>query len=195
MLVMGGIVGSGIFINPYVVAQQVHTPALILGAWIFGGVIGVGGAFIWAELAATLPEVGGQYAYLREAYHPGVAFLYGWVLLLVIQTGGMAAVSITFARYFVELTGFGAPDWVVATAALAILTLINCLGVKTGGRTQSALMVMKIVAVSAMVIAGLTLTGKHLTVTTAAERHSSLTSFGAAMVPVLFAYGGGQTGD
>ena len=159
MLVMGGIVGSGIFINPYVVAQQVHTPALILGAWIFGGVVAVGGAFIWAELAATLPEVGGQYAYLREAYHPAVAFLYGWVLLLVIQTGGMAAVSITFARYFLELTGAHAPDWIVATAALATLTLINCLGVKTGGRTQSVLMVMKIVAISALVIAGLTLTG------------------------------------
>lgn len=195
MLVMGGIVGSGIFINPYVVAQQVHTPALILGAWIFGGVVGVGGAFIWAELAATLPEVGGQYAYLREAYHPAVAFLYGWVLLLVIQTGGMAAVSITFARYFLELTGVHAPDWIVATAALATLTLINCLGVKTGGRTQSALMVMKIVAVSALVIAGLTLTGKHVTVTTAAEREWSLTSFGAAMVPVLFAYGGWQTAN
>jgi APA family basic amino acid/polyamine antiporter len=195
MLVMGGIVGSGIFINPYVVAQQVHTPALILGAWIFGGVVGVGGAFIWAELAATLPEVGGQYAYLREAYHPAVAFLYGWVLLLVIQTGGMAAVSITFARYFLELTGLHAPDWMVATAALATLTFINCLGVKTGGRTQSALMVMKIVAIAALVIAGLTLTGKHVTATTAAEREWSLTSFGAAMVPVLFAYGGWQTAN
>src|ERR1700691_4335961 len=194
MLVMGGIVGSGIFINPYVVAQQVHTPALILGAWIFGGFIGVGGAFIWAELAATLPEVGGQYAYLREAYHPAVAFLYGWVLLLVIQTGGMAAVAITFARYFVELTGLRTPDWIVATAALATLTLINCLGVRTGGRTQSALMVMKIVAISALVIAGLTLTGKHVTIT-AAEREWSLTSFGAAMVPVLFAYGGWQTAN
>ena len=155
MLVMGGIVGAGIFINPYVVAQQVHPPALILGAWIFGGIIGVGGAFIWAELAATLPEVGGQYAYLREAYHPAVAFLYGWVLLLVIQTGGMAAVSITFARYFLELTGMRTPDWIVATTALATLTLINCLGVKTGGRTQSALMVMKIVAIAALVIVGL----------------------------------------
>jgi APA family basic amino acid/polyamine antiporter len=195
MLVMGGIVGSGIFINPYVVAQQVHTPALILGAWIFGGVIGVGGALIWAELAATLPEVGGQYAYLREAYHPAVAFLYGWVLLLVIQTGGMAAVSITFARYFVELTGLQARDWVVATAALAALTLINCFGVKIGGRTQSALMVMKIVAISALVIAGLVLTRKHVTITTAAEQASSLTSFGAAMVPVLFAYGGWQTAN
>jgi basic amino acid/polyamine antiporter, APA family len=195
MLVMGGIVGSGIFINPYVVAQQVHTPTLILGAWIFGGVVGVGGAFIWAELAATLPEVGGQYAYLREAYHPAVAFLYGWVLLLVIQTGGMAAVAITFARYFVELTGLQTPDWIVATAALGALTLINCLGVKTGGRTQSALMVMKIIAISALVIVGLTLTGRHVATTTAAERHSSLTSFGAAMVPVLFAYGGWQTAN
>lgn len=195
MLVMGGIVGSGIFINPYVVAQQVHTPALILAAWIFGGVVGVGGAFIWAELAATLPEVGGQYAYLREAYHPAVAFLYGWVLLLVIQTGGMAAVSITFARYFVDLTGIGVRDWVIAATALAILTLINCFGVKSGGRTQSALMVMKIVAISALVIAGLVLTGEQVNYTTVAEREWSLTSFGAAMVPVLFAYGGWQTAN
>ena len=195
MLVMGGIVGSCIFINPYVVAQQIHTPALILGAWIFGGLIGVGGAFIWAELAATLPEVGGQYAYLREAYHPAVAFLYGWVLLLVIQTGGMAAVSITFARYFLELTGAHTPDWLVATVALGTLTLINCLGVKTGGRTQSALMVMKIVAIAALVVVGLVLAGRHVTTTTAAEREWSLTSFGGAMVPVLFAYGGWQTAN
>jgi basic amino acid/polyamine antiporter, APA family len=195
MLVMGGIVGSGIFINPYVVAQQVHTPALILAAWIFGGVVGVGGAFIWAELAAMLPEVGGQYAYLREAYHPAVAFLYGWVLLLVIQTGGMAAVSITFARYFVDLSGLRTRDWVVATVALAVLTLVNCFGVKTGGRTQSALMVMKILAISVLVIAGLALTGGHVSMTTAVERGWSLTSFGAAMVPVLFAYGGWQTAN
>ena len=195
MLVMGGIVGSGIFINPYVVAQRLHTPALILAAWILGGVVGVGGAFIWAELAATLPEVGGQYAYLREAFHPAVAFLYGWVLLLVIQTGGMAAVAITFARYFVELTGLQAPDWVIATVALAALTIINCFGVKSGGRTQSVLMVVKIVAISTLVIAGLALTGRHATITTTAEREWSLTAFGAAMVPVLFAYGGWQTAN
>ena len=98
MLVMGGIVGSGIFINPYVVARQVRTPALILGAWALGGLLALAGAFIYAELAARMPEVGGQYAYLREAYHPAVAFLYGWVLLLVIQTGGMAAVAVTSRR-------------------------------------------------------------------------------------------------
>lgn len=195
MVVMGGIVGSGIFMNPYVVARQVHTPVLILGAWIFGGAIAVGGAFIWAELAATLPTVGGQYAYLREAYHPAIGFLYGWVLLLVIQTGGMAAVTITFARYFIELTGMHMQEWLVGATALGILTLVNCLGVKTGGRTQSALMVMKIVAIGLLVIAGLALAGSHATITTAAERSSSLASFGAAMVPVLFAYGGWQTAN
>ena len=104
MLVMGGIVGSGIFINPYVVAQQVHTPFLILGVWAFGGVVALAGALVYAELAARRPEVGGQYAYLRDAFHPAVAFVYGWTLLLVTQTGGMAAVAVTFARYFLEIT-------------------------------------------------------------------------------------------
>ena len=84
MVVMGGIVGAGIFMNPYVVAQQVHTPVLILGAWFVGGLVEIVGAFIYAELAGRMPAVGGQYAYLREAYHPALGFLYGWVLLLVI---------------------------------------------------------------------------------------------------------------
>src|SRR5437667_2342638 len=132
MLVMGGIIGSGIFINSYVVARQVHSPALILGAWAAGGLIALAGAFVYAELATALPLVGGQYAYLREAYHPGVAFLYGWVLLLVIQTGGMAAVSITFARYFLEATHLPVADWVVATIAIAIIIIINCLGDRHG---------------------------------------------------------------
>ncbi len=118
MVVMGGIVGAGIFMNPSVVARQVHTPLLILGVWVLGGLIALAAAFIYAELAARLPAVGGQYAYLREAYHPGVAFLYGWALLLVIQTGGMAAVALTFARYFVELTGTSFSDKGVAVAAL-----------------------------------------------------------------------------
>ena len=88
MIVMGGIIGSGIFMNPYVVARQVHTAFLILGVWVFGGLLALIAAFIWAELAVWRPDVGGQYAYLREAFHPSIAFLYGWVLLLVIQTGG-----------------------------------------------------------------------------------------------------------
>src|SRR5437660_12301339 len=84
MAVVGGIVGAGIFINPYLVAQRVHTVPLILGAWIAGGIVALLGGFIYAELAARAPVVGGQYAYLRDSLHPAVAFVYGWVLLLVI---------------------------------------------------------------------------------------------------------------
>jgi APA family basic amino acid/polyamine antiporter len=197
MLVMGGTVGAGIFINPYVVANQVHTPALILGAWLAGGVIALTGAFIWAELADRLPRVGGQYAYLREAYHPLVAFLYGWVLLLVIQTGGMAAVTVTFSRYFLELTGLHLPDWQIAVITLTILTVTNCLGVKSGSNVQSGLMVLKIVAIAMLVFCGILLVrAPHLAFRPVADQPLSaglVSSFGAAMVPVLFAYGGWQT--
>src|SRR6266480_706139 len=150
MAVMGGIIGAGIFINPYLVAQRVHTPALILGAWIVGGLIALAGGFIYAELAARLPVVGGQYAYLRNALHPAVAFTYGWVLLLVIQTGGMAAVAVTFARYFLELTRWQINDSIVATGALALLTAINCLGVRAGSRVQSAMTLTAIAAIGVL---------------------------------------------
>ena len=103
MLVMGGIIGSGIFVTPAEVARHVGTPALIIGAWLVGGVVALAGALVYAELAARQPAVGGQYAYLRDAYGPLPAFLYGWSLLLVIQSGGMAAVAITFARYLDDL--------------------------------------------------------------------------------------------
>ena len=155
MIVMGGIIGSGIFMNPYVVARQVHTPALILGAWAIGGLIALAGAFVYSELASRMPAVGGQYAYLRDAYHPAVAFLYGWVLLLVIQTGGMAAVAVTFAAYFLELTNLPISPAAVAVAVLAILAAVNCLGVRTGSSVQSGLMVLKIVAIVALVAGGL----------------------------------------
>ena len=105
MIVMGGIIGSGIFINPYVVARQVHTPALILGAWWPGGVVALLGAFVYAELAARRPEVGGQYAYLRDAYHPSSRSCTAGRCCSSMQTGGMAAVAVTFARYSLEITG------------------------------------------------------------------------------------------
>lgn len=203
MIVMGGIIGSGIFINPYVVARQVTTPFLILAVWAAGGLIALAAAFIWAELAALRPEVGGQYAYLREAYHPLIAFLYGWGLLLVIQTGGMAAVAVTFSRYFLELTNLRAPDTLIAALALAALTVINCFGVRAGSSVQSLLMVLKIVAILALIVCGLWLIGPlggSQTTTSSGDITSPslfsfgfLTTLGAAMVPVLFAYGGWQT--
>ncbi len=197
MIVMGGIVGSGIFMNPYVVARQVHTPFLILGVWLLGGLVALAGAFIYAELAARHPDVGGQYAYIRKAYHPAVAFVYGWGLLLVTQTGGMAAVAVTFARYFIELTGSTAPDWLIASLALAILTVINCFGVRGGGSVQNTLMALKILAIALLVGFGFAMSDpSRLSLLPAAGQPMSfnlLTAVGAAMVPVLFAYGGWQT--
>ena len=196
MIVMGGIIGSGIFMNPSVVALQVHTPFLILGAWILGGLFALAAAFIWAELAASRPDVGGQYAYLREAVHPGVAFLYGWVLLLVVHTGGMAAVAVTFARYFVELTYLPVSSASLAALVLATLTIINCLGVRAGSTVQSILMVLKIVAIAMLVVCGFLFASRSANPAGVLDRPPSvdlLTAFGAALVPVIFAYGGWQT--
>ena len=196
MIVMGGIVGSGIFINPYVVAERVHTPFLILGAWMLGGLLALLGAFIWAELATRLPGAGGQYLYLREAYHPSVAFLYGWVLLLVTQTGGMAAVAVTFAKYFREISGSSASDGVIAATSLLGLTAINCLGARAGSNVQSLLMVLKAGAIAAMVVLGLWLGGGSLHPLPLLDRPISLGlagAIGAAMIPIAFAYGGWQT--
>ena len=181
--------------NPSVVAQQVSSPVLIIGVWVAGGLIALTAGFIWAELAARRPEVGGQYAYLREAFHPLLAFLYGWGLLLVIQTGGMAAVAVTFARYFVELTNISIGESAIAVIALAGLTVINCLGVRAGSAVQSFLMVLKILAILGLIFCGFFLA-------TPASQASNpippvsfdlITAVGAAMVPVLFAYGGWQT--
>src|SRR6516164_9118906 len=103
MLVMGSVIGAGIFVVPHDVAKVVHTPALVLIAWVLGGMVSLAGSLVYADLARRRPHVGGQYAFLREAYHPVVAFLYGWCLLWVIQSGGMASVAVVFARYSLEL--------------------------------------------------------------------------------------------
>jgi APA family basic amino acid/polyamine antiporter len=196
MIVMGGIVGAGIFMNPSVVARTVGTPALILGVWVLGGLVALAGAFIYAELASLRPDVGGQYAYLREAYHPALAFVYGWCLLLVTQSGGMAAVAVTFARYGRDLTGSAASDALLATSALAVLTAVNCFGVRAGSAVQSALMVTKIAAVLGLVAVGLVAPSAPVSLRPVLDRPPSLdllTAVGAALVPVLFAYGGWQT--
>src|SRR6266571_4436155 len=195
MIVMGGIVGAGIFANPSEVAHRVHTPFLILGVWTLGGFIAMCGAFIWAELATRLPGTGGQYLYLREAYHPSVAFVYGWGLLLVTQSGGMAAVAVIFASYFRGLTGLGWSDSALAAIVLLSLTAINCLGARVGSNVQSVLMLLKIVAIAALVVGGLALGGSLKSGPLLGEPVSFglLKSIGAAMVPIAFAYGGWQT--
>ncbi len=194
MLVMGGIIGAGIFINPYVVAQRVHTPALILGAWAAGGGVALLGAFAYAELAQHLPAVGGQYAYLREAFHPAVAFVYGWALLLVIQTGGMAAVAVTFGHYVRALAGGGPRPGMLAALALGGLTIINCFGVRGGSNVQNALMLLKLAAIAGLVAAGeWLLPAAPAAAAGAGAAGAGWLDFGAAMTAVLYAYGGWQT--
>jgi APA family basic amino acid/polyamine antiporter len=197
MIVMGGIIGSGIFANPREVALELPSAPLLLAAWALGGVMALLGAFVYAELAARRPGVGGQYAYLRDAYHPLAAFLYGWVLLLVVQTGGMAAVALIFARYSGRLLGRDLPESLVGMSALLALTIVNCLGVAMGNRVQSILMVTKLAAIAVLIACGLFLVPAApppaSTEPGGASGLAGLFAFGAAMAPVLFAYGGWQT--
>ena len=105
MAVIGGIIGGGIFRTPATVAERVGSPGLILGAWIAGGAVALVGALCFGELGQRRPKAGGGYVYLRETWGPLAAFLYGWALLLVIATGAMAAVAVTFASYALALAG------------------------------------------------------------------------------------------
>ena len=120
MLVIGGVIGVGIFVNPAIVAHGLPSPALVLLAWTAGGAIALLGALVYAELAAIIPATGGEYAYLRETYGPLAGFLFGWTTLLVVQTGGKAAVTIIFAKNFDLLVGGGLSEPMVVVATLVV---------------------------------------------------------------------------
>ncbi len=199
MLMMGGIVGVGIFANPAIVAHAVHSPALALGAWCLGGVVAILGAFVYAELAARIPATGGEYVYLRDTYGPLAGFLFGWTTLFVVQAGGMAAVSIVFARNLNVLIGGGVSEKAIVVAVLAGLAAINCVGVKSGNGLQSLLGLLKVAAIAALIVAGLLLVPHRAPAVAAVpEAGGSLAiwkAFGGAMIPVVFSYGGWQTAN
>jgi APA family basic amino acid/polyamine antiporter len=195
MLVMGGIVGAGIFSNPSVVAKMVHSGVLMMVVWAIGGAIALAGAFVYAELAARHPASGGHYAYMRDAFHPAVAFMFGWAILLVVQTGGIAAVSVIFARYFLAVVPLHLSETTVAVLALAILTGINCANLKAGNKTQSVFMVLKVIALVAIIGCGVAIMARGTGSTTMAGTISEnpWRALAAAFTPVMFAYGGWQT--
>jgi basic amino acid/polyamine antiporter, APA family len=195
MMVIGGIIGSGIFRNPSVVPRLVHTGPLTLAVWVLGGAIAMTGAFIFSELGARRPEAGGGYVYLREAYGSLPAFLYAWALLLVIATGAIAAVAITFANYAVVLAGADVRATVpLAMAAVVVLTAINYIGVQPGAITQNIFTILKLVALAALILIGLLAGGGQPAESRAPSvPPESLTlAIGSALVPVLFSYGGWQ---
>jgi basic amino acid/polyamine antiporter, APA family len=195
MMVVGGIIGSGIFLNPAIVAQRVRSVELTLLAWVLGGVIAMIGALVYAELGARRPLAGGGYVYLRDAYGRLPAFLYAWTLLLVIATGAIAAVAVTFASYTTALLGWGPAARVpLAIGAILVLSGINYLGVRPGVITQNVFTLLKLSALACLIVAGLT----SVHVPTAGAEARALEdgklalALGAAMVPVLFSYGGWQ---
>src|SRR5437667_7559496 len=129
MAVIGGIIGGGIFLTPSTVASRVGSASFILIAWVVGGLVALVGAFCYGELGQRRPRAGGGYVYLRDAWGPLPAFLYGWALLLVIATGAIAAVAVTFADYSLALTGL--PPLCrtpIAVGAIVLLAGINYVG-------------------------------------------------------------------
>jgi APA family basic amino acid/polyamine antiporter len=200
MLVVGGIIGAGIFLSPAVVAQRVGTASLTLGAWGMGAVVAIIGGFVYAELGARRPHAGGTYIYLRDAYGPLPAFLYGWALFLIMATGAIAAVAMTGSSYLASLLGWP-PSAIrpTAIALIAVLTLLNVLGVRIGATAGNVLTILKLSAIAVLVFAALLLSPSHAVPSaTAVALHppvgagATVLAMGAALVPVLFSYGGWQ---
>lgn len=200
LLVIGSVIGSGIFRTPAVVAQRIHVPSLILVAWAVGGVVALFGAFVLGELGVRRPEGCGAYAYLRDAFHPVVAFAYGWTSLLASFTGGLAAGAVLFAGYFLSLTGLQMAPVLVATGALAVLALVNSLGVRYGTNVQSGLTLLKVAALVGVVVAAIvahpsahelhSATLSPSTVTLSLSKGGYIAAFAIAMIPILFSYNG-----
>jgi basic amino acid/polyamine antiporter, APA family len=184
MLVMGSMIGSGIFIVSAEIAREVNSPALLLGAWIVTGFMTIVGALCYGELAAMMPRAGGQYVYLREALGPLWGFLYGWTLFLVIQTGTIAAVGVAFGKFLgIFFPSIASSNWILhffkaplihigpvtlggmdvglntqnlmAILIVVLLTVVNVFGVKTGAAIQNVFTIAKASALFGLVILGL----------------------------------------
>ena len=177
MIVVGSMIGSGIFITSAESARLVGAPGWLLIAWALAGVLTITGALCCAELAAMMPHAGGQYVFLREAYGPAAGFLFGWSLLLVIQTGTIAAVAVAFARFMGVLVPqvsesnylvapihlFGgyaislSTAQLVAVALILLLTLTNTRGLKIGKLIQNSFTLTKTAALIGLILVGLLL--------------------------------------
>lgn len=177
-LVVGAVVGSGIFLTPGLIAADLPSAGMLLAAWALGGLITLCGALSFGELGAMYPQAGGQYIYLREAYGPGAAFLFGWAFFGFIMCGGLAALAVAFAEFLggfvpalstgatlLKLKVLGLPyalsaGQLVAAGAVIFLSFVNSRGIRTGVAFQNAMTVFRIVAVLALVVFGLAVGSK-----------------------------------
>ncbi len=192
-IVVGTIIGSGIFLVPHNVAQHVASVRSLFLAWIVGGVLSLGGALSLAELGAAIPEAGGIYVYLREAYGKLWAFLYGWGNLVVMESGAAATLAVAFGIYsstFFPLTPL--EQKMIAAGVIAVLTLVNILGVRLGAAVQTVFMVAKLAGLA--IIVGFALFSRGVATVVPSQPlptvHTTVGSFGVALVGVLWAYHG-----
>lgn len=193
MAVVGGIIGGGIFRTPATVAERLRSPGLVLFAWIVGGVVALIGAFCFGELGQRRPRAGGGYVYLRETWGALPAFLYGWTLVLIIATGAIAAVAVTFADYTLALLGLPHRLSVpLAVGAIVLLSGINYIGVRPAAITTNIFTILKLAALAVLIGAGLFLAVPTTTTLHQPAPTFTASAFGSALVPVLFTYGGWQ---
>jgi basic amino acid/polyamine antiporter, APA family len=195
MINAGTMIASAIFIVPASIALQLGATGPILLVWVVGGVISLLGALAVAELGAAMPAAGGQYAYLGEAYGPLWGFLYGWTGFLVINTASIAAIAVGFATYLGHFTPLDTTAVkVIAIGSIALLTLINCLGVRLGAWVQNILTALKVGALLAICVLAFALPGgsvAHLVPIWPDGSVGQLVGpFALAMVSALWAYDG-----
>ena len=191
LVVIGGIIGGGIFLNPGIAAQRTESGLALLLMWVGAGVLTLIGALCYAELGARRPHAGGSYVYLREAFGPLAGFLFGWTMLLVIYSGSSAAVATIFASYTASV--FGLPAGMttpLAAGALVLVAGINLFGLKFGVQMQNLFTLLKLLAVAVLVVCGLFLAGAGKTSVLAVDPARGGVGFMSASLPVLFAYSG-----
>lgn len=198
MIVIGGCIGSGIFLVPSNIATSLPSPSFILIAWLVGGLFTLTGALTFAELGAKFPKTGGVYVFLREAFGNLVAFLYGWSILTVVTSGAIAALAVGFAQYFNKLVGLNA-DWdvMIGVLAVGILTVINIFGVKISEWVASAFTTMKLIGIAILIIVGIFLVANPPetdwvmpSLLEGTANNGIIGGFGVALIGVLWSYGG-----
>ncbi len=188
-IMVGIVIGAGIYESPPLVAANVSTPTAVLLAWSLGGVLAFIGALCYAELATAYPRSGGEYVYLSRAYGAPVGFLYGWAELLVVRTGSIAAMSFVFSDYMSRIAPLGPRSSVVyAVIIVGLLSVVNVLGVREGKWAQNALTVTKVLGISTIALIGMF---SAFTPESPAPASSvSSGSFALAMIFILWTYGG-----
>jgi len=193
MIVIGGVIGAGIFRTPATVAERTASGLPLLALWVLGGLLTLTGVLCYAELGARRPQAGGIYLYLREAFGHLPAFLFGWTMALINYPGSVAAVAITFADYFCKAAGL-AVGWEkpVGVAAIVFIVGVNFAGIRAGALLQNTFALLKLAAVALLIAVGLMLAHGHLGGVLAPDvtRATAPGAFIGALLPVLFTYGG-----